>query len=201
MKRLTMCRLSGICNRSLQAIDRSLHNTGLLLLFKRDPNRVKEKLNIEINRARREDAKIVSSILYDAFISFKPLYTLKAFNATAISAEKVLERINQGPVLLATINGEVAGTVSMMAKQEGYYIRGMAVLPNARGNRIGWKLLQYIEAEALTNDLDRMYLYTTPFLLPAINLYHHYGFKRAGNRLDDFFGTNVFCMEKFIQAK
>jgi N-acetylglutamate synthase-like GNAT family acetyltransferase len=140
----------------------------------------------------------VSSILYEAFIDFKPLYTDEAFNATVITPAQVLNRMDEGLVMLAIANNEAVGTVSTVAKEEGYYIRGTAVLPKARGKNIGWKLLERIETHARESGLDRMFLCTTPFLSSAINLYSRFGFKRIGDKYDDFFGTNIFSMEKLL---
>jgi ribosomal protein S18 acetylase RimI-like enzyme len=140
----------------------------------------------------------VSSILYAAFRDFKPLYTAEAFNATVITPQQVLNRMDEGPVLVAITDNEAVGTVSTVVKQEGYYIRGMAVLPKARGKNIGWKLLERIESNARESPLDRMFLCTTPFLSSAIHLYSRFGFKRISDKYDDFFGTNIFSMEKLL---
>ncbi len=158
------------------------------------------RTDIQIEAAIREKAEIVSSILYKAFINFKPLYTQEAFDATAITPMQVLKRMDEGPVLLASINDEAVGTVSIVKKHEGYYIRGMAVLQEARGQHIGWRLLEKIEADALSEHSHRMFLRTTPFLTSAIALYSRFGFKKIGNEYENFFGTSIFTMEKCLKT-
>jgi N-acetylglutamate synthase-like GNAT family acetyltransferase len=156
------------------------------------------KAELHIRAAKRKEAEVVSSILYEAFIDFKPLYTNEAFNATAITPQQVLNRMDEGLILLAIVGNEAVGTVSTVVKQEGYYIRGMAVLPKSRGKNIGWGLLESIETHARESGLDRMFLCTTPFLSSAINLYSCFGFKRISDKYDDFFGTNICSMEKLL---
>ena len=70
----------------------------------------------------------------------------------------------------------------------------MAILPAARGNRIGEKLLEEIENFAIVNNFRRLSLSTTPFLCRAIRLYEKFGFERKG--VDDLFGTPLIKMEK-----
>jgi len=156
------------------------------------------KAELHIRTAKRNEAEVVSSILYEAFIDFKPLYTHEAFNATAITPQQILNRMDEGPVLLAIRGNKAVGTVSTVVKEEGYYIRGMAVLPKARRKTIGWKLLERVETHAREFGVDKMFLCTTPFLSSAINLYRRFGFKRISDKYDDFFGTNIFRMEKLL---
>jgi len=94
--------------------------------------------------------------------------------------------------------GIVLGTVAAVAKREGVYVRGMAVLPKARGSRIGTKLLRQIEAWAASEGYIRLFLSTTPFLDSAIRLYQEVGFRRTDERLHDLFGTPLFTMEKSV---
>jgi GNAT superfamily N-acetyltransferase len=60
--------------------------------------------------------------------------------------------------------------------------RGMAVAPEARGLRIGKALLNLTEGFAREHGVNRMFLYTTAFLLRAIRLYRSFP-RDAGNEL------------------
>lgn len=152
--------------------------------------------NITIRKATPKDAETIADILYQAFISIRSLYTLEAFNATVIPASKVIERIKEGVVWLALYEGEAVGTVSTIEKKEGLYIRGMAVLPKARGLTIGWHLLENIEKEAAGKGYERLLLSTTPFLYSAIELYKNFGFTKGSK--EEFFGTDLFSWKKLL---
>ncbi len=79
--------------------------------------------------------------------------------------------MSEGPVWVAIHEEETVGTVSVVAEAESLYIRGMAVLPSARGARIGALLLIHIEEFARREGFSRWFLSTTPFLDRAIRLY------------------------------
>lgn len=71
---------------------------------------------------------------------------------------------------------------------KGLYIRGMAIVPNARGKRIGVTLLQQAESFGLERGIRRLFLSTTPFLFRAITLYENYGFTKSPSGPHDLFG-------------
>jgi putative acetyltransferase len=74
----------------------------------------------------------------------------------------------------------------------------MAILPAARGRRVGEFLLREIEQFAVERGFKRLYLNTTPFLIRAIRLYEHFGFRRCADDPPDLFGTPLVAMEKFL---
>lgn len=138
----------------------------------------------------------IRTVLAGAFEAYRPLYTPAAWAATVIDAAEVRRRLEEGPVWLALYQGETVGTASMLLREEGAYLRGMAVLPARQGLKIGLRLLQAAEAWAVAADSHRLFLYTTPFLQKAIRLYQQFGFVAPGPGLEDFFGTPVLLMEK-----
>jgi ribosomal protein S18 acetylase RimI-like enzyme len=75
-------------------------------------------------------------------------------------------------------------------------IRLSAVLPRARGERIGALLLAHVEEYASTKGFSRLFLSTTPFLERAIHLYERFGFHRTSEDPHELFGTPLFTMEK-----
>jgi len=88
------------------------------------------------------------------------------------------------------------GTAAVVEKDNALFIRGMAVLPGARGLGAGLKLLQEIEKYAIENHLPILSLTTTPYLSSAINLYEKFGFRKFGETDNSFFGTLIFTMKK-----
>ncbi len=153
---------------------------------------------IVIRRAGTGDAEAVASVLQASFAAYRPRYTAEGFRATALSAAQVLERMREGPVWVA-LRGEAAvGTASAVVTGQGCYVRGMAVLPDARGLGLGRALLERIELFAREEGLPALYLSTTPFLERAIALYEKYGFRRRDGGPTDLFGTPLFTMVKSL---
>jgi GNAT superfamily N-acetyltransferase len=152
-----------------------------------------------IRRGGPEDAAAIAGVLRASFAEFKALYTDGGFAATTLGAEQVLARIREGPVWVALREGVVLGTVAAVVQDASVYIRGMAVLPTARGFGVGAKLLQQVEGWAVSEGYTRLLLSTTPFLNSAIRLYERFGFRRTDNGLHDLFGTPLFTMQKSIR--
>ena len=149
-----------------------------------------------IRRATPEDAEAISGVLRQAFAVYEPRYTRPAFRATTPAPAGVLERLREGPVWVAQRGEALVATASAVVMPKGCYIRGMAVVPAARGHRAGWALLEAIERFAEDEGLPRLYLSTTPFLDRAIALYERYGFRRTDDGPFDLFGTPLFTMVK-----
>ena len=135
------------------------------------------------------------------FVEYEPLYTPEGFAATAITGEQIIARMSEGPVWLAVRDEEIVGTVSVVAKAESLYLRGMAVLPLARWRGIGAFLLTHVEEFARTEGFSRLFLSTTPFLDRAIRLYQRFGFLPTLEGPHELFGTPLFTMEKSSKAE
>jgi ribosomal protein S18 acetylase RimI-like enzyme len=152
----------------------------------------------EIRRATPDDAALIAKVLHESFAVFKPLYTLAGFLATTPNERQVLARMREGPVWVASLKGEVIGTVAIVLKEKSAYIRGMAVAPSARGTGTGSALLRNIESWAIDAGCLRLFLSTTPFLSAAIRLYERFGFQRTEEGPHDLFGTPLLTMEKHL---
>ena len=108
--------------------------------------------------------------------------------------------MREGPIWLAYRDLDPLGTVAAVVKEKSIYIRGMAVLPAARGLKVGARLLQQVERWAFGQNFQRLFLTTTPFLHTAIRLYENHGFQRVDG-VQDLFGTPLFTMEKIVPGK
>jgi GNAT superfamily N-acetyltransferase/mannose-6-phosphate isomerase-like protein (cupin superfamily) len=149
-----------------------------------------------IRRARASDAAKIAAVLRSSFREYQALYTEKALSATTPSSEQVRVRLQEGPIWIAEQNGIIIGTTSAVARADSLYVRGMAVKPAARGQRIGQLVLQEAEKFAVAGGFRRLVLSTTPFLHHAVRLYEHSGFIRTDEGPHDLFGTPLFTMEK-----
>ena len=153
---------------------------------------------VQVRRATADDAALVASVLRQAFAEYEPLYTEQGYAATTPGAGEIAARIGHGPVWVAVYREQIVGTGSVVAKPEGIYIRGMAVIPSARGLGIGRRLLDEIQRFAIAQGCTRLFLSTTPFLNTAIRLYEAFGFRRTNDGPHDLFGTPLFTMEKTV---
>jgi len=144
--------------------------------------------------AETRDASAIAAVLLAAFAEFKRLYTPDAFAATTPGAEEIKTRMDEGPVWVVRRNDLIVGTASALRKDAGLYLRGMAVLPAARGQAIGHGLLSETERYATAHDCRRLFLSTTPFLSGAIRLYEQFGFSRSNEGPHDLFGTPLFII-------
>ncbi len=155
-----------------------------------------EHLNIRL--ATTADLREVASLMHESFVEYKNLYTEEAFCATTPNADQIARRLEEGPVWVATLTNQIAGTVSAVERGDDIYIRGMAVLPSARGYRLGELLLKQIEYLGRERKCKRLVLSTTPFLFRAIKLYERYGFQRTDEPPHELFGTPLFTMVKIL---
>ena len=158
----------------------------------------RDKPSPRLRLAQLSDASPIAALLLDAFMEYKSLYTEGGFAATTPGPDQMVARLQEGPVWVALSNGLVAGTLSVVLKGGDLYLRGMAVLPAARGHAIGQELLQQAEHYATTHKCKRLFLSTTPFLSNAIRLYEQFGFRRTDEGPLDLFGTPLFTMEKIL---
>jgi ribosomal protein S18 acetylase RimI-like enzyme len=153
---------------------------------------------LEIRVAQPDDAAAIAVVLYESFVEYKALYTNEGFAATTPRKEQIEARMGEGPVWVASWNGVMVGTVSAVAAGGSVYIRGMAVLPAARGSGAGSALLKQVESWAASGGTTRIFLSTTPFLESAIHLYEKFGFQRTKDGPFDLFGTPLITMEKSL---
>src|ERR671939_441240 len=151
---------------------------------------------LRIRRAAADDASAVASALYESFAEYEASYTPEAFSFTVSTPEQILERMREGPVWVALEGEKIVGTVGAVAKGASLYVRGMAIVPSARGSGTGRLLIKRVEEFATEQGFERMSLSTTPFLYRAIRLYEGFGFQRSPEGPHDLFGTPLFTMMK-----
>jgi len=153
---------------------------------------------VQVRRATTDDAAWVASVLRQAFAEYEPLYTEQGYAATTPATAEVVARMGQGPVWVAVYGEQIVGTGSAVPKPEGTYIRGIAVVPSAKGLGIGRRLLDEIQRFAVEQGCTRLFLSTTPFLNTAIRMYEAFGFRGTNDGFHDLFGTPLFTMEKTV---
>jgi len=83
-----------------------------------------------------------------------------------------------GIILFALVKEQVAGTVSLINRNEaGYELSKMAVTEKFQGLRIGKKLMYAAIYKTIALGSNRIFLDSNTILKPAINLYNKVGFR------------------------
>jgi len=158
--------------------------------------------SVRIRRADPQNASDIARVLRQSFLEYEDQYTPEGFAATTPGEQQVRIRMAEGSTWVALLSNAIVGTASVVAKDDAVlYVRGMAVLPAARGRGVGELLLREIEAFALRNNCTRLLLSTTPFLTGAIRLYERFGFQRTHDGPNDLFGTPLFSMAKALNGE
>ena len=135
-----------------------------------------QEREIEVRVARPDESEAISELLLESFGLFEAEYTSGAFDYTTPSTEVVRSRFEEGPVWVAVDGNAMIGTVSGLPDDDRFYIRSMAVRPDAQGLGIGQQLLDRLEGFAREGSFERMYLFTTNVLPGAQRLYEKNGF-------------------------
>jgi ribosomal protein S18 acetylase RimI-like enzyme len=134
------------------------------------------ELNVEYRLARPDESEAISELLLESFGLFETEYTPGAFEYTTPNTDDVRGRFDEGPEGVAMDGDTMIGTVSGLPEPDRFYVRSMAVRPDAQGLGIGQHLLEVLEAFARDKGFERTYLYTTHVLPGAKRLYEKNGF-------------------------
>ena len=153
--------------------------------------------DIEIRPAGPNDATAVFRCLAAAFELYRTQYTPAALADTVPTGEAMLLRLQQMHVLVATLAGDVVGTISAAIHGDHGHLRGMAVLPECRGKGVAGKLLAAIESWLRSRGCRQITLDTTLPLEPAMRFYEKHGYRRSGN-VTDFFGMPLIEYIKYL---
>ena len=152
-----------------------------------------------IRMSTPSDADAISEVLRAAFTPFKDGCTAGAFKAITPTADEIRERYNEGPIWVAIRGDQIVGTVSTVPEPEWLYIRSMAVRPGAQGGGIGYRLLDAVEKYGIENGFNRLFLYTSDFLVGALQFYERCGFVRGKATLaEQWHGTPGWEVSKKI---
>jgi len=82
-----------------------------------------------------------------------------------------------GKVFFARMDNETVGTVAMIPREDGVFeLAKLAVAEQYRGYRIGQRLMEHCIDFAKSRKANKIILFTTDVLVPAVNLYHRFGF-------------------------
>ena len=119
---------------------------------------------------------------YDLNIEWlKTFFYVEDFDEDVLSKPKQYIINRGGHIFFALKDNVVLGTVALMPTEDNRILEltKMAVLPKARGQKIGQKLMQYCIDFAKQQELYALMLYSNTILENAIYIYRKYGFKEV----------------------
>ena len=108
-----------------------------------------------------------------------------------------------GHIFLAERDGVPVGCCGLIAMADGdYEVTKMTVRPEARGGGLALRLLEACEAAARDAGAHRLYLETSSTLVPAIALYHRFGFVDLPPQPTPYARADVWMEKRLVsQAK
>ena len=107
-----------------------------------------------------------------------------------------------GRLLLAKIDGEIAGTISLRKiRKDAGEIKRMYVKPKFRGKKIGNLMIEEVIDISRENEFSKIYLDTAHFMSSAKSIYKKYGFKETTSYPESvipkvLLDTMIFMMKK-----
>ena len=140
-----------------------------------------------IRPAKIGDEHGILRCLAAAFEPYRVSYTPEAYADTVLDEASLAERLQHMHVLVAASTEQIAGTVAASLADGVGHLRGMAILPECRGNGLAAALLAAIEGWLHYHGCKRVTLNTTLPLQAAIKFYEKNGYRRSG-QIADFFG-------------
>lgn len=165
-----------------------------------------------IREMRSEDAEEVSVVICEAMRDAWERYERDYYPKRALefdmaynSPEKMLERLAnpQNFAFVAEENGEVLGTVlgEIVGESGLARIGWVGVHPRRQRRGIGKALVQRAIEHCREKGCHKITLYTTPPLIPAINLYLTCGFVPEAYFHKEWWGVGFIKMSLWLEPK
>ena len=147
---------------------------------------------IPYTEALKEHIKTLNVEWLEKYFSVEPNDVISLSNPK----EEILDK--GGYIYYATVDGVVAGTVSLLRiTDEEFELGKMAVSGNYQGYGIGNVLMQHCIDVAQRLGIKKLILFSNTSLGPAIHLYRKYGFVEAAFEAGHYKRSNI-KMERVI---
>ena len=110
--------------------------------------------DVTIRPATARDAESISRMLLETFSAASKNYAPDAAAILTPTSDQVKVSLDEGPIWVAEIEGEIVGSVSLKTDSGGLCIRSAAVRKDARGRGIWLKLLGAVNEFAEVGDTE-----------------------------------------------
>jgi GNAT superfamily N-acetyltransferase len=138
---------------------------------------------LHLRRACPGDAPAVALCVSTAYAHWVPIIGQKPWPMLQDYASIV----DTGHVVVAEIEGEIAGILVLCETPDGFLIDNVAVFPRYKGQGVGKALLLHAEAEAAARGHASLYLYTNEKMSENIALYLKIGYVVYERRQEEGF--------------
>jgi DNA-binding MarR family transcriptional regulator/N-acetylglutamate synthase-like GNAT family acetyltransferase len=131
---------------------------------------------ISIQRAGLADIGFIADLHARVYTArgYQPIFQYYVLSALAQFAQSGMDGVS----FIATVDGQRAGTVSLVEAADGYWqVRWFVVDPAYQGHGLGKQLIKALVDYAKQHQITKMYLWTVSELEAARSLYGRNGFK------------------------
>ena len=141
-----------------------------------------------IRHGTRREIPDIESVILAAYAEFRHNVSPAFFDAYMSDARHLAERWDEAEVIVAEVEGRIAGTVAFYAdaSSEGLGLpqgwtgfRRLGVHPAVRGHGTGFKLAQWCVDASRTIKAPSVGIHTASFMTTACAMYERMGFRRA----------------------
>lgn len=158
---------------------------------------------IAVRHATRLEIPGITPVIVAALAQYRNEAPAAMFDVYVANSCNLADRWDDAEVLVASINGHIAGTVTYFADasreglglpQEWAGFRTLAVHPSARGQGLGRRLIDRCLYEARRHGTPTVGIHTAAFMTAACRLYDQAGFRRCDAydlRASDIFGIDA----------
>ena len=131
-----------------------------------------------LRSAHAGDAAAVAALVDTAYAHYIERIGMLPGPMTLDYAQVIAER----QVLVADVDGTIAGVLVLGVDDEGFVIENVAAHPSLHGKGLGQALLRRAEAEAVDRGFDAIHLYTHEKMTENLALYSKIGYLEYARR-------------------
>ncbi|MEZ5125829.1 MAG: GNAT family N-acetyltransferase [Thermoleophilia bacterium] len=158
------------------------------------PDRSAQRLSgrLALRRAVAADADAVTACVREAYVPWVPRIGQKP----GPLLQDYARQIETEHVVVAELDGEIAGILVLSLTHEGFLLDNVAVSPAHQGCGVGRALLVYAEEQARAQGFSAIHLYTHEGMAENLVLYAKLGYVEFDRRFE--FGLRRVYMRKVL---
>lgn len=109
--------------------------------------------SVLVRRATNQDTVNMSRML-NMSSAHRENYLDEALTARFLTSTRIDHRLNEGPIWVAEVEGEIIGSVSIKSEPDGLYIRSLAVRNDVQEEIVAPELLRAVIEFAEVSELE-----------------------------------------------
>lgn len=171
------------------------------MLVKESPQS-KQMTAIKVRSANENDIPAIHKVIRKGFKGLRRRgYPKKAIDAAIPSRRAIQQRLllPKTVVFVASIDGQIIGTVTGNENFEHFHVQSLAVDPRFQGHGVGYSLMTELEKIARKFNCNKLFVQTAWAMFEAIKLYLQLGFELEGYHPRQFFGEVLLSFGKILK--